>query len=163
MQNIKTVILDRIIEQVEAQFESAERGRMDAIEESKAHKGAMQSRYDTFKEEAQYLAGGFNARLEERGKMLAALKSLRDFPPAITKGSGYAIIEVENLDDGSRIKYFLLPSGGGGNTYEADGEEITILNVGAPMARAFIGTIAGDEVEIKIQGTTRRFSVVSVT
>ncbi len=162
MKNVKTVILDRIIEEVEVQIKNAERGRLDALEESKAHKGAMESRYDTFKEEAQYLAGGFAARLVELGKTLGALKSIRDYPPAVTKGSGYAIVEVENLDDGSRAKYFLLPAGGG-NTYEVEGKEITVLNIGAPLARAFIGSIAGDEVEIKIQGTTRQFSVVSVT
>jgi len=93
---------------------------------------------------------------------LNALKYLVDHPPTITKVSGHAIVEVENLDDGSMAKYFLLPAGGG-DTYEVDGEKITVLNMGAPMARAFIGTIAGDEVEVKIQETTRRFSVVSVT
>ncbi|KKS95606.1 MAG: hypothetical protein UV75_C0011G0020, partial [Candidatus Giovannonibacteria bacterium GW2011_GWA1_43_15] len=57
MKDIKTVIIDRIIDKVETQIKNTERGRLDAIEESKAHKGAMASRYDTFKEEAQYLAG----------------------------------------------------------------------------------------------------------
>lgn len=162
MKNIKTIILDRIIEEVETQIKNAERGRLDAIEESKAHKGAMESRYDTFKEEAQYLAGGYATRLVELGKTLGALKSIRDYPPTIAMGSGYAIVEVENLDDGSRAKYFLLPAGGG-NTYEVEEEEITVLNVGAPLARVFIGSVAGDEVETKIQGTTRRFNIVSVT
>jgi len=160
--NIKTTILNRIIEEVETQIKNAERGRLNALEDSKAHKGAMESRYDTFKEEAQYLAGGYAARLVELGKTLDTLKSIRDYPPIVTEGSGYAIIEVENLNDGSRVKYFLLPAGGG-NTYEVEGEEITVLNIGAPLARAFIGSIAGDEVEIKIHGTTRRFSVVSIT
>ena len=162
MKDIKTVIIDRIIDKVETQIKNTERGRLDAIEESKAHKGAMASRYDTFKEEAQYLAGGYAARLVELGKTLRALKSIRDYSPTITKCSGYAIVEVKNLDDGSKAKYFLLPAGGG-DTYEVEGEEITILNVGAPMARAFMGAVPGDEVEIKIQGTTKRFSVVSVT
>lgn len=162
MENIKTIILDRLIEEIEAQIKNAERGRLDALKESKAHKGAMESRYDTFKEEAQYLAGGFTARLVELGKILGALKSIRDFPPTVTKGSSYAIVEAENLDDGSRTKYFLLPAGGG-NTYEIGGEQITILSLGAPLAHAFIGAVAGDEVEVKIQGTTRRFSVISVT
>jgi transcription elongation GreA/GreB family factor len=162
MKDIKTVIIDRIIEEVEIQIKNAERGRLDAIEESKAHKGAMASRYDTFKEEAQYLAGGFASRLVELGKTLGALKSIRDYPPTVTKVHGYALVEVENLENGSRSKYFLLPSGGG-NIYEIEGEEISVLSVGAPMARAFMGTVPGDEVEIKIQETTRRFSVVSVT
>lgn len=162
MENVKTVILDRIIEEVETQIKTAERGRLGAIEESKAHKGAMASRYDTFKEEAQYLAGGFNARVLELGKTLGALKSIRDYSPTITKGSGYAIIEAENLEDGSRVKYFLLPAGGG-NIYKVGDEEIIVLNVGAPMARAFIGGVAGDEVEIKIQETKRVFRIVSVS
>lgn len=162
MKDTKIVIIDRIIDEIETQIKNAEHGRLDAIEESKAHKGAMASRYDTFKEEAQYLASGFASRLVDIGKTLGALKSIRDYPPTVTKVHGYALVEVENLENGSRSKYFLLPSGGG-NTYEVEGEEISVLSVGAPMARAFIGAVAGDEVEVKIQGTTRRFSVVSVT
>lgn len=161
MKEIKDIILDYIINEVKDQIKNAEQGRLDAIEESKAHKGAMESRYDTFKEEAQYLAGGYAARLVELGRTLGVLKSIRDCPPTITKGSGYAIIEVENLENGSRIKYFLLPAGGG-NIYEIEGEKITILNVGALLARAFIGVVVGDEVEIKIQGMTKRFRVISV-
>lgn len=162
MKDIKTIILDRIIEEVETQIKNAEQGRLEAIKESQAHKGAMESRYDTFKEEAQSLAGGLNAQVSGLSKTLSALRSLRGYSVPITKGSGYAIMEVENHDDGARTKYFLLPAGGG-NTYEVGGERITILSVGAPMARALIGAVAGDEVEVKIQGTTRRFSVVSVT
>lgn len=162
MKNIKTAILNRVIEDVKTQIQNAEIGRLNAIEESKAHKGAMASRYDTFKEEAQYLAGGYSARLFELGKALDALMSIRNYPPTIAKSSCYAIIEVENLDDGLRAKYFLLPAGGG-NTYEAEGEKITALNMDAPLARAFIGTVAGDEVEVRIRKTMRRFGVVSVT
>lgn len=162
MKDIKATILDRVIEEVEVQIKTAERGRLDAIEESRAHKGAMESRYDTFKEEAQYLAGGFSSRLQDLGRMLAALRAVRDHPPTGIRVSGYALIEVENIEDGSRSKYFLLPAGGG-KTHEVDGEKVTVLNVGTPLARAFIGAVAGDEVEVKIQKTTRRFTVVSLT
>jgi transcription elongation GreA/GreB family factor len=162
MENLKTIILDRIIEEVETQIKIAERGRLGAIEESKAHKGAMASRYDTFKEEAQYLAGGFNAQILELSQRLGALKSIRNYSPTITKGSGYAIIEAEKLEDGSRVKYFLLPAGGG-NTYEVGDEKIIVLNVGAPMARAFMGAVADDEVKIELQGTMRIFRVISVS
>ncbi|HCB35796.1 MAG: hypothetical protein A3H73_02055 [Candidatus Taylorbacteria bacterium RIFCSPLOWO2_02_FULL_50_120] len=122
----------------------------------------MASRYDTFKEEAQYLAGGFAAQLAKLEKTLDTLKSIKNYPPTVTKGSGYAIVEVENLDDGLRTKYFLLPAGGG-NTYKVDEEEIMTLSINAPLARPFIGSIAGDEVEVKIQETMRRLRVVSVT
>jgi len=56
MKDIKTVIIDRIIEEVEIQIKNAERGRLDAIEESKAHKGAMASRSKVDCLSRQYLS-----------------------------------------------------------------------------------------------------------
>lgn len=161
MKEVKRFILDCLINKIQEQIENAERGRLDALEESKVHKGAMESRYDTFKEEAQYLASGYTVRLVELSKMLWALKSIRNSPPTIVKGSSYAIVEVENFEDGSRLKYFLLPAGGG-NIYEIEGNRIIVINVGSPIGRALIGTVAGDEVEIVIQGTTKRFRIISI-
>lgn len=138
--------------------QSLETTRRAAIEAP----GAMQSHSDTTKWQMSRRAEAIERSLFETQQALGVLKSIRDYPPTITKGSVYAIIEVKNLNDESRAKYFLLPAGGG-DTYEVDGEKITVLNMGAPMARAFIGAVAGDEVEVKIQETTRRFSVVSVT
>lgn len=94
MQNVKASLLSLAIADIEEQIAAAERGRKDAIEESKAHKGAMASRYDTFKEEAQYLAGGFAARIQELSSQLAALKSLQMRLAANSKVSGGAIVEV---------------------------------------------------------------------
>lgn len=162
MNDIKTTIIDRIVEKIEAQIKTAERGRSDAVEESRAHKGTMASRYDTFKEEAQYLAGGYEVRLLELRKMLGTLKFIKDHLPTITKCTSYAIVEAKDLDNGLIVKYFLLPTGGG-DIYEVNGEKITVINVDAPMAHAFIGAIVNDETEVKNQDTTRRFVVVSIT
>lgn len=162
MSQAKTIILDRVIEEINIQIKNAEYGRSGAIEESKSHKGAMESRYDTFKEEAQYLAGGYDTQLMELNKILNTLKSIKNFPPSITLGSVYAIVEVKNIDDGTRSRYFLLPAGGG-KTYDVGGDKIVAINMEAPIARAFIGTAVGDEVEIEIRGKTRVFNVVSIT
>lgn len=163
MKTVKENLLDLAIADIEKQIEAAERGRKDAIEESKAHKGAMASRYDTFKEEAQYLAGGFAARIQELTPLLAALNSLRmNTLPTTNKVAGCAIVEIEDLNDGTKAKYFLLPAGGG-ESYEVGGEKYVILTPRAPLARAIMGKVAGDEVEMTIQGTTRKFLVVSVT
>lgn len=160
--NIKTIIIDRILEEIQNQIRSATQGREDALEESRAHKGAMESRYDTFKEEAQYLANAHEAQLAELTGATNMLKSLRDNPPEITRGSLYAIIEAEDLDTGSSEKYFVLPAGGG-NTYELAGDKIITINVMAPLARAFIGALEGDNVEFKTPQRKRRFSILSIT
>jgi transcription elongation GreA/GreB family factor len=151
-------VIEALTEREKSSKQSLETTRQAAIEAP----GAMQSHSDTTKWQMSRLAETIERSLFEIQQALSLLKRLMDYPPTITKGSGYAIVEVKNLDDGSMTKYFLLPAGGG-DTYEVDGEGITVLNMGAPMARAFINAVAGDEVEIKIQETTRRFSIVSVT
>ena len=162
MKSVKETLLDLAIADIEEQIETAERGRKDAIEESKAHKGAMASRYDTFKEEAQYLAGGFAARIQELSSQLVALKSMQTRLVVNSKVSGGAIVEVEDVDTRAKTKYFLLAAGGG-NVYEVGGEQYSILTVQAPLARALFDKIEGDEAEITIQGTTKHLLVVSVS
>jgi transcription elongation GreA/GreB family factor len=162
MENIKIVIIDRIMGEVRTQIETATRGRSTAVDESKAHKGAMESRYDTFKEEAQYVAGGYNAQLEGLNRTLTLLEAIKSHPMGGSMVSVCSIIEVKNLDDGVTDKYFLVPAGGG-ETYEVEEQKITAVNVSAPMARAFIGFVAGSEVRVKIQATAVKFRVISVT
>ncbi len=162
MKSIKETLLDLAIADIEKQIETAEQGRKDAVEESKAHKGAMASRYDTFKEEAQYLAGGFAARIQELAPLLVALKSMRTRITANSKVSGGAIVEVEDTDTGVKTKYFLLPAGGG-HVYEVNGEQYSTLTIQAPLARSLFGKTEGDEAEITIQGATRHLLVVSVS
>ncbi len=162
MSKIKELILDLVIADLERQIATTCQGMNDAIAESKAHKGAMESRYDTFKEEAQYLAGAHNTRMQTLHNALATLKFLKTVCPATTKAGGYAIVEVEDLDDGVHTKYFLLPVGGGG-AYDVGGEKLTTLSVNAPLGRALVGKVVDDEVEINIQGMVRNLVVVSIT
>lgn len=162
MKDIKIIIIDRIIEEVEAQIQNAERGRLTAIEDSKAHKGKMESRFDTFKEEAQNLAGALSLQVLELMKTLSALKSVRGYSLPITTVSGYAIVTVENCDDGTIAKYFLLPAGGG-NEYDVGEDKVTVLSVGAPIARAFMGASVGDVREVTLQKKVKRFRIVSVS
>ena len=48
-----------------AQIEEQEENRQQAQSEANSHVGAMESRYDTFKEDAQYLSAGFERRIRE--------------------------------------------------------------------------------------------------
>lgn len=158
----KRELLQCVIEALTQKIENAKQSLETAQQAAKEAPGAMQSHSDTTKWQMSRRAEAMQSSIAETQQALSVLKSIRDHPPTITKSSGYAIVEIENLNDGSRAKYFLLPAGGG-DTYEMEGEKITVITIGSPMARALIGTIAGDEVEVKMHGTTKRISVVSVT
>ncbi len=162
MKSVKETLLDLAIADTESQIETAERGRKDSVEESKAHKGAMASRYDTFKEEAQYLAGGFASRIKELSSQRTTLKSMQMRLAANRKISGGAIVEVEDVYTSVKTKYFLLPVGGG-NMYEVNGEQYSILTIQAPLAHILLGKTEGNEVEITIQGTTKHLFIVSIS
>ncbi len=159
--DIKRIILDRVIETVREQTRNAEEGRQRAVQESVFHKGAMASRYDTFKEEAQYLAAGYSTQLQELNRILGTLESLRTDPPTIKWGSLYAIVELEDCEDLSISVYFLLPAGGG-EIHEVNGEKITVLTIGSPAASALIRGVPGTTVEMPDEGAAKKFTILSV-
>lgn len=158
----KQKLLQRVIETLLQREKDAKQSLETTRQAAAEAPGAMQSKSDTTKWQMSQRAGAIEKLLLETQQALSSLKRLMNDSPIITKGSVYAIIEAKNLGDDSWAKYFLLPAGGG-NTYNVEGESITIINMGAPLARAFVGVVAGDEVEVRIQETTKQFSVISVT
>ena len=160
MNPLKNEIAKLIIVDLKKSLAGAERSRAEAIEEPKHHKGAMESRYDTFKEEAQYMMSAQEIRAAEFESHIIAVERMDLGDRA--RGSIGAIIETEETGKKDvRRKYFILPAGGG-NTYEIEGQIILTLNVKAPLAQKLIGSQVDDEVVVVISGKTRSFLVVSV-
>lgn len=157
----KQKLLQYVVETLTRKMESARQNLETTKQAAIDAPGAMQSHSDTTKWQMSRRAEAIEQSISETQQALRALKSFGDNPPAVIKGSNFAVIEIESLDDGSRAKYFLLPAGGG-DTYEVDEEKVTTLTMGAPLARVLTGAVAGDEVEITIQGKTKRFRVISV-
>ena len=163
MSNIKMIILDKVIEEIDAQIRNSERGRQSAMEDAKSHKGAMQSRYDTFKEEAQYLAAGYALQMADLGKQLSSLKNLRSVGvPTIASVSVGAMVEVMDLGDNSQTRYFLLPAGGG-ESYEVDGEHVVVVSIASPIARAFMSKKIGDRAILRLPTVSKNFIITSIT
>ncbi len=161
MQELKLRILEEIIATTRSAIETAETGRKTAEKESRFHKGAMQSRYDTFKEEAQYLAGAFEKNLSELRQQLGTLEVLRNNPPKIEHGSLYALIKLEDCNSGERLYYFLLPAGGG-TEHEDDGKTITVISLGTPISSALIGKHEDDEVTVRLKNSKRELLILSI-
>ncbi len=162
MSDLKMRLLDMVIAKITKQIENLNRGQKEAMDESAAHKGAMASRYDTFKEEAQYLAKGYGEQLLKVEDLLKNLHRVKYFPPLISTVCVFALVEVEDLNKGLNEKYLLLP-GGGGDTFEIDDEEIMILSVDAPLATSFLGKSAGDIVAFQLGKISRSLHILSIT
>jgi transcription elongation GreA/GreB family factor len=158
---LKKLVVAEVIKVTRSMLATAEEGRKNAIEESKYHKGAMQSRYDTFKEEAQYLMIAQDVRIEELNSTIAVLESLLAQPSVPSKRARvFSLVELED-EAGSPASYLILPAGGG-VTCIVNEKKVTTINESSPLARALSGKSEGEETEIDVAGNKKTFSIIAI-
>ena len=142
---------------LESTRESIGKTRQQAIEAP----GAMESKSDTTKSQMSNIANVLQGSYATNQQGLLDLEALMVSPPQSSRVSSYSLVEVRDASD-SKENYFILPAGGG-NTYEVDGEEVTVISDRAPLASALIGHAVGDKVEVKIGAVIRKLTITSVT
>lgn len=137
---------DSLLADLQSQLERAifesERRREEAQSESNRHIGRMESRYDTFKEEAQYLADSHartTSRLREDLRLLGILAETIDSSHTVV-GVGSAFTLKSGVT--SNI-YLMVPSVGGTHIY-ADGHDVITISAESDLAKVLIGKKAGD-------------------
>lgn len=133
-----------------------------AQERANEAEGAMKSRYDTFKEEGQYLAGGLKIISQELNDAVAALREAvkMNFLKSVDRVSLYTFVTVEyetiNTDESSET-YFVTPFLGG----EKIREDITSIRPGSPLGKALIGKEEGEEFFFDVKVHTNKKSLTS--
>ncbi|MBM3298944.1 MAG: hypothetical protein FJY85_03215 [Deltaproteobacteria bacterium] len=75
--DLRKKVLDKLIDMIEEMAVRAEASRCDAQARANEHAGKLESRFDTFREEAQYLAYGQGLRREELLRSLDLCHRLR--------------------------------------------------------------------------------------
>ena len=162
MDSLKHQVIAEVIKVTQSMLETAERSREDAIEESKHHKGAMESRYDTFKEEAQYLMVAQDIRIAELNSTISVLTSqLSRLDVTCIRAGAFALVGLED-ELGEQTLYFILPTGGGVTCAVNDRKVIT-LNEASPLAQAIKGMAQDEEAELSVGGKKKTFSIVSIS
>lgn len=121
----------------------------DAQIEANYHIGAMQSRYDTFKEEAQYLVAAQEIRatdLEDKISkcdiILNKIMSGNLNSKKITDGSFFCISDLNN----KKSFYFIVP-GANGHIEYVDGIKILCVSKDAPIVKDYINLSQGDYID----------------
>jgi transcription elongation GreA/GreB family factor len=162
MSELKKLVITEAIRVTRSMLATAEESRKNAIEESRYHKGAMESRYDTFKEEAQYLMSAQDVRIMELNSTIAVLESLLVRPHiSSAKAKIFSLVELED-EEGNFALYLILPAGGG-IACTVQEQKVTTINESSPLACALIGKAEGEDVELDIAGNSRVFSIISIS
>jgi transcription elongation factor GreA len=135
-------------------LKSDERPRViKAIAEARSHGDLSENaEYHAAREQQGFIEG----RIMEIESRLAAAEiiDIVSLPPTGKVVFG-ATVELEDQDDGATVSYQLV----GEDEADIRGGRISITS---PIARALIGKISGDVVEVAAPGKTRSYEIVSV-
>lgn len=115
----------------------------EAQEEANFHKGAMQSRYDTFKEEAQAKKNGLLRQLHEKNRLAALINSIKTTHP-------YDKVELGAIVETDYGNYFI-------SAFICDdliivnNKEFLTISLASPLGKALLQRSKGDIVEFNTQ------------
>jgi len=135
-------------------LKSADRPRViKAIAEARSHGDLSENaEYHAAREQQGFIEG----RIMEIESRLAAAEIIDIVSlPATGKVVFGATVELEDQDEGATVSYQLV----GEDEADIRGGRISITS---PIARALIGKVQGDVVEVTAPGKTRSYEIVSV-
>jgi transcription elongation factor GreA len=135
-------------------LKSADRPRViKAIAEARSHGDLSENaEYHAAREQQGFIEG----RIMEIESRLAAAEIIDIASlPATGKVVFGATVELEDQDEGATVSYQLV----GEDEADIRGGRISITS---PIARALIGKVPGDVVEVTAPGKTRSYEIVSV-
>lgn len=151
----KISVLKNDIVRLNSMISQATSAAKEAQKEANYHIGAMQSRYDTFKEEAQYLAEAQKLRiLNLKGKVIQSeeliqkLMSQSSKEKTIVNLGSVVCIETESEN---QIYYFLVPDGTG-QAVKIGQYQAICINPEAPIAKPIMECQLEDEIEFLFCG-----------
>ncbi len=143
----KQKLLDQVIEALMLMAERAEQARRASQQDANDHLGRLVSRYDTFKEEAQYLEAAQQHRGAEIAGWIETLRQLIALQPQALGPAQQvrvgALVYIASQAPADRRRLFILPVGAGIETH-LGAEPVQILSWRSPMARTMAGLRPGD-------------------
>lgn len=160
----KLHIIKETLADLELHIQHAEHAAWEAQQEANGHIGAMASRYDTFKEEAQYLSAAHRLRLAELRNLWQKNKMLYEQMPkcphpktSVTVGSCVTLF----ADSVGEVTFLILYYGTGQKVLHG-GQYITIIGIESPIAQSVLGLSEGEEVEIILPQREIHAEIISI-
>jgi transcription elongation GreA/GreB family factor len=115
---------------------------------------------DTRALEATYLARGQAERVAELERDVALLGNLA--PHAFEPSAPIALGALVALEDGERIRWYLLAPAGAGVVLERPSATVRVITPKSPIGRAVIGKCAGEPCQLETPQGTCEVSVAAV-
>lgn len=165
--DVKSSLIEQLIKTTEAELSRAQSARQSSQKDAIEAEGAMLSRYDTMKEESQYLENAFARVVTEQKRNLQRLRvfitELKGLAPTGRASLGSLCKVEQEYDDGevTTRRIFLAPVAGGASL-EMDGEVVKVMTPTSPMGNALLGRSEEEDFEIRIADRQVYVEVVEV-
>lgn len=159
----KIDLLKKYLELLTKKKEQAKRSLDISVEDSREAEGAMQSRYSTFKEEAQYLSQGHFLRLRRFNESIATINKVIDSLTTFEeknheKSRLLSLIEIIFDDTGDEKKYLLIP----GEGFELI-DDVNIIGVSTPLGKQLLSRETGDDFDLVLPKGPRSIEILNVS
>lgn len=155
----KTLIVQRIIEQLSRDVELFFTAAKSAHEAATHEENQPDNKYDTLALEASYVAQEQANRAQELRRSLEIYQNL-DTSSDSEEIRLTSLVTIE-AEDGARKVVFIGPAEGGLRITGCE-TEIMVITPGSPLGRELIGRLSGDTIEL-VTGTNRmEYEIVEV-
>ncbi|KFE57017.1 GreA/GreB family elongation factor [Pseudomonas syringae] len=157
----KQEVLQLIVEKLTIDLDIAQRAAQTAYETATHEENIAENKYDTLGLEASYLAAGQAKRVEEIRQSLVLYQKMSLTPFNEDKGIQPGdLITLEN-HQGVEQHLFLGPDAAGLKIQYAE-LIVTVITSRAPLGQTLLGKLAGDELEISVNGSRQSFEVTQI-
>ena len=145
-------------------IQEIETSREEAQDSANEHVGAMESRYDTFKEEAQYLVAGYTKRLMEFKDIYKKLEQILNTPDIFNNPHEQVLITsiVTISDENEQIYTYLISPVMGGEKIPLDNKEVKIITPSAPLGMKLMSKQVGDTIIMNLQGKEQELIIEEI-
>ena len=157
----KTLLQQQVLARLEQDLLQAEQAARVAHETATHEENIAENKYDTLGLEAAYLASGQARRVEAIRQTLAVWRQLR--PRAYDAGAGIqlgALVCLADAQDSQQL-LFIGPDGASMKLINAT-LSIQVISSAAPLGKAILGKVPGDEVTITLGASRQSFTVIRV-
>jgi len=157
----KFLLQQQVLERLAEDLMQAEQAARAAHETATHEENIAENKYDTLGLEAAYLATGQARRAEAIRQAMVHWRQFRPLPYDASKGIQLgALVCLVDADD-QQQQLFLGPDGGSMKLLSGD-QFVQVISSDAPLARAVLGKVEGDEVSIQIAAVRQQFEVLQV-
>ena len=159
----KRDMFKQVIIALEKNLAEAKSARDRAQQEANSHVGAMESRYDTWKEENQYEVAAQELRIREYESGIGQIEYVLSSDAMLAASAKVRVGSiVVLLSDVGEQKSYLLSPAGGGVTAKSAGTPVFVLTTESPLGKQLIGLEVGEECTLQIGGQKKNYEIKEV-